>query len=133
MFRAIISHILRSTRLCLQLVVKCTDDAASSVHFTTSCKHSLVLLRMYEIIARNMLSWLKLLIKLLLLHLVGCLYYLNISFVSFNSVPINIKMEFIKNLSPSASLDSNFSDGLNYRRIIMYTINQKFWDKTFSC
>jgi len=30
---------------------------------------------MGEIIARNMLSWLKLLIKLLLLHLVGCLHY----------------------------------------------------------
>ena len=30
--------------------------AASSVHYTTSCKHSLVLLRMAEIIARNMLS-----------------------------------------------------------------------------
>ena len=48
---------------------------ASSVHYTTSCKHSLALLRMGEIIARNMLSWFKLLIKLLLLHLVGCLYY----------------------------------------------------------
>jgi len=43
--------------------------------YTTSCKHSLALLRMGEIIARNMLSWLKLLIKLFLLHLVGCLYY----------------------------------------------------------
>jgi len=45
------------------------------MHYTTSCKQSLVLLRMGEIIARNMLNWLKLLIKLLLLHLVGCLYY----------------------------------------------------------
>ena len=50
------------------------QQAASSVHYTTSCKHSLVLLRMGEIIARNMLSWFKLLIKLLLLHLVGYLY-----------------------------------------------------------
>ena len=41
----------------------------------TSCKHSLMLLRMGEIIARNMLSWLKLFVKLLLLHLVGCLCY----------------------------------------------------------
>jgi len=67
MFRAIISPILRSTRLCLQLVVKCSDDptswctgvhqlVGSSLHFTTSCKHSLVLLRKGEIIARNMLS-----------------------------------------------------------------------------
>ena len=30
------------------------------MHYTTSCKHSLVLLRMGEIIARNMLSRLKL-------------------------------------------------------------------------
>ena len=50
-------------------------QAAPSVLYTTSCKHSLALLRMDEIIARNMLSWLKLLLKLLLLHLNGCLYY----------------------------------------------------------
>jgi len=36
------------------------QQAASSVHYTTSCKHSLVPLKMGEIIARNMLSWLKL-------------------------------------------------------------------------
>ena len=36
-------------------------QASSSVHYTTSYKHSPVLLRMDEIIARNMLSWLKLL------------------------------------------------------------------------
>jgi len=53
------------------------QQVASSVLYTTSCKHSLVLLRMGEIIARNMLSLLKLLIKLLLLHLVGCLHYCN--------------------------------------------------------
>jgi len=96
MFRAIISPILRRIKLCLQLVVWSTDDVASwwpgwgeasvpphpghqltasSVLYTTSCKHSLLLLRMGEIIARNMVSWLKFLIKLLLLHLVGCLYY----------------------------------------------------------
>ena len=92
MFRAIISPILRSNRMCLQLVLQCTGDAAcwwlrwvpphpghqqaaSPVRYSTSCKDSLVLLRMGEIIVRNMLSWLKLLIKLLLLHLVGCLYY----------------------------------------------------------
>ena len=106
MFRVIISPILRSTRLCLQLVIQRTYDAAGtrryqpatpSVHYTTNCKHSLVLMRMGEIIARNMLSWLKSLINrfykhmvmlpfkllsrytntktLLLLHLDGCLYY----------------------------------------------------------
>jgi len=32
------------------------QQAASSVLYTTSCKHSLVLLRMGEIIARNVLS-----------------------------------------------------------------------------
>ena len=41
----------------------------------TSCKNSLVLLRMGESIAQNMLSRFKLLIKLLLMYLVGCLYY----------------------------------------------------------
>ena len=36
---------------------------ATSMHYTTSCKHSLVLLRMGEMIARNMLRWLWLSIK----------------------------------------------------------------------
>jgi len=40
-----------------------------------SVPHSLMLLRMGDIIARNMLNWLNLLIKLLLLHLIGCLCY----------------------------------------------------------
>jgi len=35
---------------------RCCQRAAPSVLYTTSCKHSLVLLRMGEIIARNMLS-----------------------------------------------------------------------------
>jgi len=34
------------------------QPATSSLHYTTSCKHSLVLLRMGEIITWNMLSWL---------------------------------------------------------------------------
>ena len=42
---------------------RCCLLAASPVHYTTSCKHSLVLLRMGEIIARNILSWLKLSMK----------------------------------------------------------------------
>ena len=33
------------------------------VHYNTSCKHSLLLLKMDEIIARNTLSWLELLIN----------------------------------------------------------------------
>ena len=44
-------------------VVRCCRPAASSVHYTTSCKHSLALPRMGEIMARNRLSWLKLLIN----------------------------------------------------------------------
>ena len=47
------------------------QQAASSVLYTTSCKHSLVLLRMDEINARNMLSCLKLLKKIYC-----CIYYL---------------------------------------------------------
>jgi len=42
---------------------RCCRLAAPSVHYTTNCKQSLVLLRMGDIIARNMLSWLKLLIN----------------------------------------------------------------------
>ena len=52
MFRAIISPILRSTRLCVYSLWY----AASSVLYTTSCKHSLELLRMGENSARNTLS-----------------------------------------------------------------------------
>jgi len=33
------------------------------VRYTTSCKHSLVLLKMDDIIAQHMLSWLELLIN----------------------------------------------------------------------
>jgi len=36
MFRAIISPILRSPRLCLQLLVQCTDDAAGRQHHLQS-------------------------------------------------------------------------------------------------
>jgi len=39
------------------------QQATSSAHYTTSCKHSRVFRRMGEIIARNRLSWLKLLIN----------------------------------------------------------------------
>jgi len=42
---------------------RCCRPAASSVHYTTSCKHSLAIPRMGEFIARNRFSWLKLLIN----------------------------------------------------------------------
>ena len=54
--------------------------------------HSLVLLKMGKIIARNMLSWLEL---LLLSHLVGCLYYLyqwcTVKQISDNEIYLLIK------------------------------------------
>ena len=56
-FRAIISPILRVPPN------PGYRPAASSVHYTTISKHSLVLPRIGEIIARNMLSWLELLIN----------------------------------------------------------------------
>jgi hypothetical protein len=64
MFRAMISPIFRSIRLCLQPGSGGTPlpgyrPATSWMNFTTSCKHSLVLLKMGEIIARNMSSWLE--------------------------------------------------------------------------
>jgi len=49
-FRAMISPILRSTILWYNA------PTMLPVHYTASCKHSIVLLRMGEIIARNMLS-----------------------------------------------------------------------------
>ena len=53
----------------------CHQKAASLLHYTTSCKHNLLPQRMGEIIARNMLSRLKLSINLIFLHLIGRLYY----------------------------------------------------------
>jgi hypothetical protein len=67
MFRAIISPILRSTRLCLQLVVYCTDNAAGRQH------------RRCIIPQNNFPKHVELtgiINKPILLHLVGCLYYL---------------------------------------------------------
>jgi len=59
MFRTTISSILRSARLWYNaptMLPAGHQQAVSSVHYSTSCKHSLALLRMGEIIARNMLS-----------------------------------------------------------------------------
>ena len=58
MFWAIISPILRSTRLFTALTMLPAGDqqAASLVHYATNCKHSVVLLSMGEIIACNMLG-----------------------------------------------------------------------------
>jgi len=40
----------------IQVMLLLIQQAASSALYTTSCRHSLVLLRMGEIVARNMLS-----------------------------------------------------------------------------
>ena len=52
-------HIVIINKICYF----CIWLAVSPVHYATSCKHRLVLLRMGEIIARNMLSCLLLSIK----------------------------------------------------------------------
>ena len=57
------SLIVRSTNSTQGKIAFGGRPAASSVHYTTSCKHSLALPRMGEIIARNRLSWLKLLVN----------------------------------------------------------------------
>jgi len=64
MFRAIISPILMNTRLSLQLVVQCTDDAAGWLPAGRWAKNCPKHIELIEIIN-----------KLLLLHLVGCLFY----------------------------------------------------------
>ena len=48
---------------------------ASSVHYTASRKHSLVLLKMGEIVAPKHVELIEIINKSLLLHLVGCSYY----------------------------------------------------------
>jgi len=66
MFRAIILPIFRSTRLCV-----------------TACgvTHSLVLLKIGKVIARNMLSWLELLISYYcFIYLVVYIIYISLYF-----------------------------------------------------
>jgi hypothetical protein len=79
MFRAIILLIFRSTRLC---VTACgiLQTLAGRQHrgciIPQAVTHSLVLLKMDKIIARNDVELTGIINKPLLLHLVGCLYYL---------------------------------------------------------
>ena len=71
MFRAIILPIFRSTRLCVTacgiMHPRCCRPATGRQHrgciIPQAVTHSLVLLKMGEIIAWNMLSWLELLIN----------------------------------------------------------------------
>ena len=67
------------------------QQATSSVHYTTSCKHSLALLRMGEIIARNMVICYEITNKLLLLLLVGYLYCLILTRIFHAFCPISIQ------------------------------------------
>ena len=69
---------------------RCCRQAASSVHYTTSCKHSLVLLRMGEINARNMSRWLKLLISYYC-----CIWLVFYIIVSVMHGHTNIKLIFL--------------------------------------
>jgi len=88
------------------------QQTASSVLYTTSCKHSLVLLRMGEINAWNMLSWLKLLIKLLLLlYLVGCSNYCI-------NIYSNWSGEQFCNLSLNTLYVLLFATNLSYKKFI---------------
>jgi len=74
MFQAIISPILRSTRLCLQLVVQCTDDAARRLRRRCTIPQSSA-----PEDGRNYrpkhVELIEVINKLSLLHLLGCLYY----------------------------------------------------------
>jgi len=47
----------------------------SLIYYTTSCKHSLMLLKMDEIVAPKHVELIGIINKQLLLHLFGCLYY----------------------------------------------------------
>jgi len=66
----------RASLICGIMHRRCCLQAASLVHYTTNCKHSLVLLRMGEIIRLKHVELIVIINKnLLLLHLVGCLCY----------------------------------------------------------
>jgi len=74
MFRAIISPILRSTRLCLQLVVSSIDGAANMQRRRGFIPQSSATEdgRIYR---PKHVELIEIINKLLLLNLVGCLYY----------------------------------------------------------
>ena len=75
-------------------------SAASSVHCTTICKHSLVLLRMGEIIARGKhVELIGIINKPLLLHLFGCLYYCISDARSYKQQIQNIYLAFFSGVS----------------------------------
>jgi hypothetical protein len=83
--------------------------APSWVHYTTSCKHSLVFLRMGEIIAWNMLSWLELLMTLycciyLVVYIIAifmcfsvlCLFMYPFLFALFNCTHFTLQLGLVR-------------------------------------
>jgi len=91
----------------------CCWPAISSVHITTSCKSSLLLLRMGEFIARNMLSWWKSSINCY------CFIYLVVYFiVSVMHGHTNMRRDLPITFSVFVLLDSNSAK--NYSLILEY-------------
>ena len=80
MFRAIIPPILRSTRLCVTacgiMHTRCCRPATSWAHYTTSCNTQSSVPEDGRNSRPNHVELIGIINKLLLLHLVGCLYYL---------------------------------------------------------
>jgi hypothetical protein len=73
MFRAVISPILRSTRLCLQLVVQCTDGVASWQYRQRIIQQSSAPEDGRKCRPKHV-ELIGIITKLFLLHLVCCLY-----------------------------------------------------------
>jgi len=91
--------------------------------------HSLVLLRMGEIITRNILSWLKLLIKslLLFLHPVGCFYY-SINDAPSHKHPINkILSGYQQRRTVEWRVDRHFENHLRRRHQVFFFLISCDW------
>ena len=90
-------------RRCCQLVT-CHQSAASLVHYTTSCKHSLALLKMGETIAPKRVELIQVINKLSLLHLVGCLNYCkNVGFVTCTRLFIYLSLGCYNSMDSSSA------------------------------
>ena len=77
MFREIILPIFRSTRLCVTACgIMCRRQATSSVHYTTSCNTQSSAPEDAQNNFPKHVELAGIINKPLLLHLVGCLYYL---------------------------------------------------------
>ena len=92
------------------------------MHYTASCKHSLVLLKMGEIIARNMLSWLELLLTVIIAS-----SWLSILFVSVMYGQTNIRygMDWWMN-GWMNEWQSNIAQDLNMMLLLHRTLQTNF-------